>query len=113
MVPLQLFAGIVAMLIGYFVSSKINMSTNDIFLAFVAGFFQIGLGFIFITIGAKKTLSAMVGILMMTEAVFGPLWAWIFLDENPQFIALIGGSIIIFAVIIQFYSETNYKSVKN
>jgi drug/metabolite transporter (DMT)-like permease len=104
MIPLQLFAGIAAMLIGYFVSTKINISTNDLFLAFVAGFFQVGLGFIFITIGAKKTLSAMVGILMMTEAVFGPFWAWIFLDENPQFIALIGGSIILVAVFIQFYS---------
>ena len=41
---------------------------------------------------------------MMTEAVFGPLWAWIFLNEKPEFIALIGGSIIIFAVFIQFYS---------
>ena len=106
MIPLQLFAGIVAMLIGYFVSTKINISINDIFLAFIAGFFQVGLGFIFITVGAKKTLSAMVGILMMTEAVFGPLWAWIFLEENPQFIALIGGSIILFAVFIQFYSLT-------
>ncbi len=41
---------------------------------------------------------------MMTEAVFGPFWAWIFLDEVPQFVALIGGSIIIIAVFIQFYS---------
>ena len=104
MVPLQLFAGIVAALIGYFIYTKIIISVNDLFLAFIAGFFQVGLGFIFITIGAKKTMSAMVGILMMTEAVFGPLWAWIFLDEKPQFIALIGGSIIIFAVFIQFYS---------
>ena len=104
MIPLQLFAGIVAMLIGYFISSKINISIYDLILAFIAGFFQVGLGFIFITIGAKKTLSAMVGILMMTEAVFGPLWAWIFLDENPQLIVLIGGFIILFAVFIQFYS---------
>ena len=104
MIPLQLFAGIVAMLIGYFVSTKINISMNDLFLAFIAGFFQVGLGFIFITIGAKKTLSAIVGILMMTEAVFGPFWAWLFLDESPQFYALIGGSIILFAVFIQFYS---------
>ena len=104
MVPLQLFAGIVAMLIGYFVSTKINISSHDILLAFIAGFFQVGLGFIFITIGAKKTLSAMVGILMMTEAVFGPFWAWMFLEESPQFIALIGGSIIIIAVLIQFLS---------
>ena len=104
MIPLQLFAGIVAMFIGYFISTKINISVNDLILAFVAGFFQVGLGFIFITVGAKKTMSAMVGILMMTEAVFGPLWAWIFLDENPEFIALIGGIIILFAVFIQFYS---------
>ena len=104
MIPLQLFAGIVAMIIGYLVSSKISISVNDLILAFIAGFFQIGFGFIFITIGAKKTLSAMVGILMMTEAVFGPLWAWIFLNEIPRFIALVGGSIIIIAVFIQFYS---------
>ncbi len=104
MVPMQFFAGIVAMLIGYFISTKIFISASDIFLAFMAGFFQIGLGFIFITIGAKKTLSAMVGILMMTEAVLGPLWAWIFLTETPQFVALIGGSIVIIAVFLQFYS---------
>jgi len=103
MIPLQLFAGIVAMLIGYFVSTKINISINDILLAFIAGFFQVGLGFIFITIGAKKTLSATVGILMMTEAVFGPFWAWMFLKETPQLIALIGGSIIIIAVLVQFF----------
>jgi DME family drug/metabolite transporter len=104
MIPLQLFAGIVAMLIGYFVSIKINISMHDLFLASLAGFFQVGLGFIFITLGAKKTLSAIVGILMMTEAVLGPFWAWIFLDENLAFYSLIGGSIILFAVFIQFYS---------
>ena len=49
-------------------------------------------------------MSAMVGILMMTEAVFGPFWAWMFLEETPQFIALIGGTIIIIAVLIQFFS---------
>ena len=111
MIPLQLFAGIVAMLIGYFVSTKINISMNDLFLAFIAGFFQVGLGFIFITIGAKKTLSAIVGILMMTEAVFGPFWAWVFLGESPQFYAFIGGTIILFAVFIQFYSLLNKEKI--
>jgi drug/metabolite transporter (DMT)-like permease len=114
MLPLQLFAGIVAMLIGYFVSTKISISINDIFLAFIAGFFQVGLGFVFITIGAKKTLSATVGILMMTEAVLGPIWAWMFLEEIPQFIELIGGSIIIIAVLIQILAllEKAKKKVK-
>ena len=104
MVPLQLVAGVVAMFIGYLFSVKISISTHDIFLAFLAGFFQIGLGFIFITIGARKTLSAMVGIIMLTEAVLGPFWAWLFIKENPPFFVLIGGAIIISAVFLQFYS---------
>ena len=104
MIPLQLVAGIVAMSIGYFVSVNVNISTHDIILGFIAGCFQVGLGFIFITIGARKTLSAMVGIIMLTEAVLGPFWAWLFVNENPPFPVLIGGLIIISAVFLQFYS---------
>ena len=102
MVPIQLFAGILAMIIGYFMSVKIQISIHDMFLGFLAGFFQLGFGFILITIGARTTPSAMVGIIMLTEAVFGPLWAWLFINENPPFIVLIGGSIVIFAVLLQF-----------
>ena len=104
MIPLQLIAGFVAMFIGYFVSTKITISIHDLFLAFLAGFFQIGFGFILITIGARSTPSAMVGIIMLTEAVFGPLWAWLFANENPPFLVLLGGCIIILAVFLQFYS---------
>ncbi|OCW82843.1 transporter [Pelagibacteraceae bacterium GOM-A3] len=105
MVPLQLVAGIVAMIIGFLASTKISISSNDMFLAFLSGTFQIGLGFIFITIGARKTLSAMVGIIMLAEAILGPLWAWLFVNENPSFYVLIGGSIIILAVFLQFVSS--------
>ncbi len=104
MVPMQLVAGFVAMFIGYFVSKNITISIHDIFLSFIAGFFQIGLGFILITIGARKTLSAMVGIIMLTEGVLGPFWAWLFINENPSYSVLSGGAIIIFAVFLQFYS---------
>ena len=104
MIPLQLIAGVIAMLIGYIISSKITVSTHDLLLGFLAGFFQIGFGFILITIGAKNTPSAMVGIIMLTEAVFGPLWAWIFANENPPILVIFGGGIIILAVFLQFYS---------
>ena len=102
MIPLQLIAGIVAMIVGYLIAGKINISYHDIFLGFLAGFFQLGFGFIFITIGARNTPSAVVGIIMITEAVLGPLWAWIFVNENPPLTVLIGGCIIIFAVLLQF-----------
>jgi len=104
MVPAQFIAGIFALLIGFLMSEKILISGHDIFLGFLAGFIQLGFGFILITIGAQRTPSAMVGIIMLTEAVLGPIWAWLFVNEQPPFIVLIGGSIVIFAVLLQFYN---------
>ncbi len=102
MIPLQLVAGIFAMTIGFLMSPTILISLKDIFLGFLAGFFQLGFGFIFITIGARTTPSALVGIIMLTEAVLGPFWAWMFVNENLSLPVLIGGSTVIFAVILQF-----------
>ena len=115
MVPAQFVAGICCCLIGYFLSSKIMISYHDIFLGFLAGFFQVGFGFIFITIGARTTPSAMVGIIMLSESVLGPLWAFLFVSERPSIFSLIGGAIIIFAVLIQFYTllKNSKKTISN
>ena len=113
MVPLQLVAGFVALLIGFIFSNKILISSFDIYLAFLSGTFQLGLGFIFITIGARKTLSAMVGIIMLTEAILGPFWAWLFVNEDASFYTIIGGLIIIFAVFLQFVSSIKKENKYN
>ena len=105
MIPMQFVAGIGAIIIGYLFSTKIIISSHDIFLGFLAGFFQVGLGFIFITIGARSTPAALVGIIMLTEAVLGPLWAWLFANENPPLVVLYGGVIIISAVLLQFFNR--------
>ena len=104
MVPAQFIAGISSCLIGFLLSEKLMISSHDIFLGFIAGFFQVGFGFIFITIGARSTPSAMVGIIMLSESVLGPIWAFLFVDERPSLFTLIGGGIILFAVLLQFYS---------
>tara|TARA_Y100001970_G_scaffold168937_1_gene206588 strand:+ start:791 stop:1651 length:861 start_codon:yes stop_codon:yes gene_type:complete len=105
MIPLQLIAGIGAIILGYLFSSKILVSSHDLFLGFIAGFFQVGLGFVFITIGAKTTPSALVGIIMLTEAILGPFWAWLFINETPPLVVLVGGAIVLFAVILQFFNR--------
>ena len=108
MIPAQFTAGIFAAIIGYVIAGKLSISLHDLLLASLAGFFQIGFGFIFITIGAQTTPSAVVGILMLTEAVFGPLWAWLFINEIPPSSVLLGGGIIIFSILFQtFFSKKN------
>ena len=104
MVPAQFVAGICCCLIGFILSNKLMISSHDIFLGFLAGFFQVGFGFIFITIGARSTPSAMVGVIMLSESFLGPIWAFLFVSERPSTFGLIGGAIILFAVLIQFYT---------
>ena len=115
MVPAQFVAGICSCIIGFLFSTKLMISPNDIFLGFLAGFFQVGFGFIFITIGARTTPSAMVGIIMLSESVLGPVWAFLFVSERPSIFGLVGGAIILFAVLLQFYSllMKNKKTISN
>jgi len=109
MIPAQFIAGIFAAIIGLFIAGNLSISLHDLFLAFLAGFFQIGFGFILITIGSQTTPAAVVGVLMLTESVFGPLWAWLFINEVPPISVLAGGSIIIFSILLQsfFSKKTN------
>ena len=115
MVPAQFVAGVCSCLVGFLLSTELMISPNDIFLGFLAGFFQVGFGFIFITIGARTTPSAIVGVIMLSESVLGPIWAFLFVSERPSFFGIMGGAIILFAVLLQFYSllRKNKKSVSN
>ena len=106
MVPAQFTAGIFAAIIGFFIAENLSISPHDLFLALMAGFFQIGFGFILITVGSQTTPAAIVGVLMLTESVFGPLWAWLFIKEVPPTAVLIGGAIIVFSILFQsFFSK--------
>ena len=102
MVPAQFTAGVIAAIIGFLIAESIMVSSHDLFLGFLAGVFQIGFGFILITIGSQTTRAAVVGVLMLTEAVLGPIWAWLFINEIPPISVITGGGIIIFAILFEF-----------
>ena len=101
MVPAQFTAGVFAAIIGFIIAGKLSISYHDLTLAFLAGFFQIGFGFILITVGSQTTPAAIVGVLMLTESVFGPLWAWLFINEVPPISVVFGGGIIICSILLQ------------
>ena len=78
-----------------------NFSNNDILMGFLLGVPQLSFGFICITIGTRTTRSVTVGLLMLTETIFAPIWVWLFLNEIPPLSVFIGGTIIIFAIIVK------------
>jgi len=105
LVPAVWYASIFSGFYSIVMVDSFNFSNHDIFMGFLLGVPQLTFGFICITIGSKTTRSVTVGLLMLSETIFAPLWVWLFLKEIPPFSVFIGGLIIIFAIIIKSFER--------
>jgi len=101
MIPAIFYAGIFSCLYGLIFLDGLDISSKDVWLSFLLGVPQLAFGFIFITIGSRTTPAVMVGLLMLMETIFAPIWVWLFYNEIPPTSVLIGGLIIISAVVMK------------
>ena len=105
MVPAIFYSGIFSCLYGLILSESYSFTFHDIFMGFLLGVPQLALGFICITIGSRTTPSATIGLLMLSETIFAPIWVWIFLGEIPPLSVFIGGLVIILAIILKSFDK--------
>jgi drug/metabolite transporter (DMT)-like permease len=112
MIPAIFYSGLFSGLYGLILSENLIFTSHDIILGFLLGVPQLALGFICITIGSKSTSASTVGILMLSETIFGPIWVWLFLNEIPPTSVFIGGTIIILAVILKSFDKIKKNRAK-
>ena len=110
MVPAIFYSGFFAIIYGLILSESIVFSSHDILMGFFLGVPQLAFGFICITIGSRTTPSTTVGLLMLTETLFAPVWVWLFLNEIPPLSVLIGGCVIITAIILKSLDKNKVTS---
>jgi drug/metabolite transporter (DMT)-like permease len=77
----------------------------DVTLLATLGLTQIGLGFVFLTIGGRLIPAGEVALITLLEIVLGPLWVWLFLSERPSTATLVGGAIVLGAVLLEARTE--------
>jgi drug/metabolite transporter (DMT)-like permease len=78
-----------------------EISGDDLAWLAALGIGQIGLGFALLTVGARLIPAAQVGLITLLEVVLGPVWVWLALDERPGTLTLVGGTIVIAAIVLQ------------
>ena len=105
MVPAVALSGLFCLIAGAIMSSSLSMSAHDFYLAFLFGALQYAPGFICLTLGSRTTESAKVGIFAFSEAIAGPIWAWIFINENPSTGVFVGGAIIFLALLLKSFKK--------
>lgn len=83
----------------------------EIGLAVILGFVALGLGMVLYTFGSRVVPSAELALLAMTEVVLGPIWVWLFLNETAKAETLIGGGILMAAIVFNALSGLRRKPV--
>ena len=78
-----------------------QVGPRDLVLLIALGAFQMGLGLLLFTVGARLIPASEVAMITLLEVVLGPLWVWVFLSEKPDTATLVGGAIVIAAVVVQ------------
>ena len=114
MLPSIFMSGLVGIiftsLIIWYNKTGISLSANDATIAICMGVFQVGSGLVLYTIGSKSVPATQLTILSMGEVLLGPIWVWMFLNEGTTTNTIIGGFILLNAII---YNAIYGKQSKN
>jgi drug/metabolite transporter (DMT)-like permease len=78
-----------------------SVSRSDWAVLAALGVGQMGLGLAFLTIGARLIPAAQVAVISLLEVVLGPIWVWLAYGERPAAATLVGGAVVVAAVLVQ------------
>ena len=83
----------------------LTVALHDYTIASLLGVFQMGMGLLLFTLGSRVLPAAKLTLLSLSEVFFAPLWVWIFLGEAVSVQTLIGGGILVLAIVWNIIAE--------
>lgn len=101
MVPATCLAQLIVLLVAAPFADAGGVKGRDLTLLVLLGVVQIGLGLLFLAMGTRLIPAAEVALITLLEIVLAPIWVWIAVGEAPAVATLIGGAIVVGAVIMQ------------
>lgn len=69
------------------------------------GLGQQGFGLVFFTRGARLIPAAAMGLILLLESVLGSVWAWLGTAERPDLPTVLGGAVVIAAVVLKLRED--------
>lgn len=99
-VGLTALTGIFISIIAFFLTDSISIDINNFLIIAIMGLLITPISRVLIGNGTKYISASEVSLLMIIETIMAPIWVWIFLNEIPAENTFLGGSIIVFTLIL-------------
>jgi len=94
-----LFAAVINFAICLIQDISLTLSLQDGSVAMGMGVFQVGAGLILYTLGSRSLPAAELALLSLAEVLLAPFWVWLFLNETASLNTLIGGAVLLAAIM--------------
>ena len=94
-----IFAFVITLGICQLLGLSLALSVRDGSVAMGMGVFQVGAGLILYTLGSRSLPAAELALLSLAEVLLGPIWVWLFLNETASTNTIIGGAVLLIAIV--------------
>mgnify|MGYP006273430995 CR=1 FL=1 len=99
LLPAVSLGAIIATIVSAVAAPTLSVDTRSLLILAYLGVFQTGIAFALHATFSGRLPSSQTGLLVLLEAILGPIWVWVFLAEAPAALTLIGGTMILSALI--------------
>ncbi len=104
MMPSMVAGGFLAVAVAFIgTGGNLSIPVGDMTLALIWGGVISSLVIVLFVVSSRHLKGAELTLLLMLEYILAPFWVWIFLDEVPSGLTLIGGAIVLSGVMAQAY----------
>ena len=101
MIPATAVGALISAMIAMPVAEPLQLEGARLGLMLLLGLVIMPLSFGLITLGPRTIPAPEVALLLLLETVLGPIWVWLVIDEKPSEMTLVGGCVVISAVMLQ------------
>ena len=92
--------GLFAAVLSSIFSSPLDLSGQQLSYLMILGLLVLPISFVLIFLGPKYLSAPEVSLIMLVETVLGPVWVWLESGETPALEAVLGGGVVLSAIVI-------------
>jgi drug/metabolite transporter (DMT)-like permease len=106
MVPAAALSNFLGSLVSIpFAQGLAAVTGRDLAVLAMFGLFQVGMGLTLFVLGSRLLPSGQASLIATLETPLMPFWVWLAFDEQPTPRALVGGSLVMGAVVVDIITE--------
>ena len=100
LVPSAMLGKLMVALIALFFVDQLKLESNDLIIVPLMCIMCVAIPFVLVTLAPRYITAAEVNLFFLLETIFGPLWVWIVIKEQPSIETIIGGVVIIVTIAV-------------